>query len=179
MRTIGLLMVVVVAASCGGSEAAPQTSSTKLVPHEKLLELLPTLQGWTRETPQGDTDPSEGVSRVQVSYQQQGGIGRLSIELMDTTGNAGMLAPLREFIKANRTEKLGDPTAPVTVAPITVSGFPGRQEWQPHEGANNGSLEVLVADRFTLGINGNSLSSVDVLKTTAEAIDLKKLAALK
>jgi hypothetical protein len=98
---------------------------------------------------------------------------------MDTTGNANILGPLQEFIKANRTETSGDPTAPVTVTPTKVAGYPARQEWQPHENANNGTLGILVAGRFTVGITGNSLTGAGVMTRAAEAIDLQKLAALK
>lgn len=174
------LALALAAASCGGADDAPRQSGVKVVPHEKLLELLPTIPGWTRDTPQGETDDAEGVSRVQVGYDQDEGIGSLSIEIMDTTGNADMLEPLQVFIKANREEKSGDPTAPVFVTPAQVAGFPARQEWQPYQNANNGTLGILVAGRFTVGITGNSLSGgAEVMKRTAEAIDLKKLAALK
>ena len=175
-----IISAAVLAVSCGGADPQRPASNGSLIPHERLLPFLPTLPGWTREgAPQGDTDATEGVSRVQVNYGIDGGISGLSVEIMDTTGNAGILAPLQEFIKANKTEAIGDPTAPVAVTPIQVKGFFGRQEWQPHAGANNGAISLLVADRFTVGITGNSLASVDVMKAAAEAIDLKKLAALK
>src|SRR5687767_5679114 len=61
-------------AASSGAQAA--SASLKAVPHEKLLELLPKLSGWTRETePTGDTDSAANVSRVQVNYQQDGGTG--------------------------------------------------------------------------------------------------------
>lgn len=171
-----LVSLALIAASCGGADAPRQASSAKVVPHETLLEFLPNLTGWSQErAPQGETDTTEGVSRVQVTYAQQGGIGGISIEIMDTSGNNNILGPLREFIKANRTERSGG--GAIETTPVQVLGFPGQQEWTPE--AKNGTLSVLVADRFTVGITGNSLANADVMKTTAEAIDLKKLASLK
>jgi hypothetical protein len=165
----------------GGSSAAPVASAAanaKVVPHEKLQEFLPTLPGWTREDDaQGTTDTAEGVSRVQVDYDQQGGIGGLGVEIMDTLGNASMLGPLRQFIKANRTETSGSAQMPTTTRPVTVLGFPAQEEWTP--GVGNGTLGILVADRFTVAITGHSLSGADVMSKVAEAIDLKKLAGLR
>lgn len=171
------LGVLLGAASCGTADPPRPASGLKVVPHETLLELLPTLPGWSRGEPQGSTDTEEAVSRVQVGYDQEGGIGGLSIEIMDTTMNPNILGPLQAFIKANKTETSGDPTMPMMTTPAEVLGFPGQQEWT--SGANNGTLSVLVGGRFTVGITGNSLTGADVMRKAAEAVDLKKLATLK
>jgi hypothetical protein len=184
-----VLGVFLAASACGGGGDASPTSSSvsgasgssasaSVVPFERLLGFLPALPGWTRGNPQGETDTSEGVSRVQVDYEQAGGIGGLSIEIMDTMGNADILAPLQAFIKANRSETSVDGTA-TTITPVQIGGFPARQEWTSAEGANNGSLGILVAGRFTVHITGSSLSGNDVMTKAAEAIDLKALATLK
>src|SRR6185295_2811064 len=118
--------------SCSGSSDAPRSSGLKVVPHEKLLEFLPALDGWSkRSEPQGTTDTAEGVSRVQVDYEPSGPdkSSALSIEIMDTTMNPNMLAPLKEFIKANREQKSGDRELIMTTSPVEVSGFRGQQEW--------------------------------------------------
>jgi hypothetical protein len=173
-------LLAIAFAGCGGSDGQRPASGLKVVPHETLLGFLPVLPDWSQERqPQGDTDTAVGYSRVQVDYTLKGGISGISVEIVDTTMNPDILKPLVDFIKANREERIGDPTAPVFVTPIAVAGFPGRQEWQPHENANNGSLSLLLADRFTVGITGNSLKDADVMKWAAESIDLKKLAALK
>lgn len=169
-----------VVAGCSGTEAQRPASSLKVIPHEELAKFLPVLGGWEQErAPQGDTDSAEGYSRVQVNYAQTGGIGGLSVEIVDTTKSVDVLGPLLEFIKADKVDKIGDPTAPVTVTPMKVKGYPAKQEWQPHEGANNGSLAILLADRFNVTITGNSLADAKVMTWAAEQIALDKLAALK
>jgi hypothetical protein len=177
MKQPSLVCLLLLAVSCSGADAPPPKSNLTVVPHAQLLELLPALPGWTRGEPQGTTDPAEAVSRVQVDYDQVGGIGGLSVEIMDTTMNANILGPLQEFIKANRTETLGDAATPLTATPTQVSGFPARQEWTAI--ANNGSLGILVAGRFTVAVTGNSIAGPAVMRQAAEAIDLKKLASLK
>jgi hypothetical protein len=175
---IGLLAAAVTVASCSAADSPAPKSSVKVVPHERLLELLPVLPGWTREaSPQGTTDTDENISRVQVDYSQDGGMGGLGVEIMDTAMNPNILSPLQEFIKANRTTTSGDSAMPTTTSPASVQGFPARQEWTP--GVSNGTLGILVAGRFTVGITGDSIGGAEVMKTAAEAIDLKKLASLK
>jgi hypothetical protein len=155
-------LLAIAFAGCGGSDGQRPASGLKVVPHETLLGFLPVLPDWSQERqPQGDTDTAVGYSRVQVDYTLKGGISGISVEIVDTTMNPDILKPLVDFIKANREERIGDPTAPVFVTP------------------NNGSLSLLLADRFTVGITGNSLKDADVMKWAAESIDLKKLAALK
>ncbi len=180
MKTASLFCIAALAVSCGGSSDAPQASGLKVVPHERLLELLPTLDGWTKDAnPQGTTDASEGVSRVQVGYEPSGPdkSSALSIEIMDTTMNPNILAPLKEFIKANREQKSGDREVIVTTSPIEVSGFRGQQEWSPS--VHNGTISLLVADRFTVGITANAISGPEVMRKVAEVMDLKKLSQLK
>lgn len=171
---VGLVCAGVFAASCSGTEPGPGASSVKVVPHEKLLELLPTLPGWTRGTPQGSTDTEEAVSRVQVDYEQEGGIGGLSIEIMDTTGNVNILGSLMEQLKTTGTKT----TSLGTTRAITIKGYPAMEEWSPE--VKNGNVSVLVANRFTVAVTGSSLEGgVDVMHKTAEAIDLAKLGSLK
>jgi hypothetical protein len=173
MKILSLLCILVLAAACSATDQARPASTVEVVPHEKLLELLPMLPGWTRGEPRGTTDTDEAVSRVQVDYNQDQGIGGLAIEIMDTTMNADILGPLTEFLKANRTETVELGTKKVT----TVVGYPGTEEWTPEAG--NGVVSVLVAGRFVVGVTGNSVGDVSVIRKVFDSIDLKKLAGLK
>jgi hypothetical protein len=177
MKSLTMLCALVLAAGCSGraadtdsaSSSPPSRSSStlKVVPHERLLALLPELPGWTKVgTPQATTDPAEGVSRVQVDYEPSGPdkAARLSIEIMDTTNNSGVSAPLRESLKAKGSV-------------LDVSGFPAVYEWAPEP--KNGTVSMLIADRFTVGLTGTYISGIEVLRTAASAIDLKTLATLK
>jgi hypothetical protein len=151
-------------------------SGSRVVPHEKLAELLPNIPGFTRESEvKGTTDTDENVSRVQLEYiQDGGGTAGLSVEMMDVAANAVMLAPIKELLKVQGTRRtVADTEEKVT----TVAGYPAAQEWTPQ--ANNGSVSVLVADRFVIKVTGSSVANVDVISKAVEAIDLKKIAALK
>jgi hypothetical protein len=175
----GFCLIASVAACGGGSDSAtasggsaPATSNAAaassgkidVVPHEKLAAFLPTLPGWTREgDPQGTTDAADGVSRVQVQYIQDAGVASVGIEIMDSSKDPNVLAILRDDLKTNKATRFAD--------------FPAVQEW--HADAGSGTLGILLADRFVVSITGNLIKDFAILQKTADAIDLKKLAALK
>lgn len=183
----GSLVLVLVAAACGGSNAASDSagtdvntssaassSSLKAVPHARLAEFLPAMTGWTRDAdPQGDTDPASNVSRVQAGYTKEGGMGSIGIELMDVTWNQQMIAPLKAMLKVTGTKS----TAAGTQKVITIKGFAAAEEWLQEAG--NGSVSVLVGDRFVVAVTGSSVGNVDVIHKVVESIDLAKIAALK
>lgn len=163
------------AASTAGSSGS-SSSSAKVVPHEKLAELLPNIPGFKRESDvNASTDPDANVSRVQLDYiQDGGGTAGLSVEMMDVAANSVMLAPMKELLRLQGTRQ----TAAGTEEKVTsIAGYPAAQEWTPQ--ANNGSVSVLVGDRFLIKVTGSSVANVDVISKAVEAIDLKKIAALK
>ena len=180
---IGLALVVV---GCGGgaatsgdatassSPAAAPAASSKVVPHAKLEEFMPSVTGWTRETPpKGETDAEQGVSRVQADYAQPGGMGGMSLEIMDVSTNASMLEPMRQALRIQGVEKTNTGTKKAT----TVAGFPATEEWTPEPG--NGVVSVLVADRFAVTATGSSVGDVSAIYKFLESVDLKKMSALK
>jgi hypothetical protein len=181
------LVLVLIAAACGGSNAATDSAGTaatssvtassassKAVPHGKLAEFLPAMSGWTRDAdPQGDTDTASNVSRIQVGYTKEGGMGGIGIELMDVTSNQQMIAPLKELLKITGTKN----TAAGTQKVVTIKGFTAIEEWLQEAG--NGSVSVLVGDRFVVAVTGSSVGNVDVIHQVVQSIDLNKIAALK
>jgi hypothetical protein len=189
-RVLAGLCVVVGAVACGGggdpatsrasvpassSAAGSPASSSAVVPHEKLAALFPAIPGFKRESdPRGETDTAQNVSRVQADYTQEGGgMGGLSVEMMDMSENSAMLAPLKESLRIQGTKKTGLGTQRVT----TVAGFPATEEWTPEAG--NGVVSVLVADRFVVTMTGSSVGNVSVIYKALDSIDLKKIAALR
>lgn len=182
-----LCLAALATGACGGSSDATNTgpaggsavpgsvagapSGVKVVAHETLLTFLPNLPGWTKGEPQGETDTASSVSRVQVNYDMRG--SSLSIEIMDSSMDSDVLAIVREITKPGHSK-----TSPIGYEKsTTVAGFPANEEWSAE--AKNGTVSVLVADRFTVGVTGNSMPDVEAIRKIAEAIDLKKLAALR
>ena len=144
--------------AAAGSGAA---SGIKVVPHETLQTFLPTLPGWTRGELKGETEAADGIARAQAEYEKPG--SALTVTIMDTSMNRDLLA------------QMNDPSP--GFSKTTVSGYPGVQEWT--DAAKSGDVQILVGGRFNVSINGNAMPDLATLRAVFDAIDLKKLAALK
>lgn len=153
------------------SSSAGQSGSIALVPAPRLKPFLPDLTGWKKGNVNEETDASEHVSRVQVDYEK--GVSGLSIELMDSSKNPNVMAPMTDMLKANQTETRSDGFT----RPATIDGFPGIEEWT--SGVNNGTVHVLVADRYMVKVTGDSVENLDTIVNAARAMKLANLAALK
>jgi hypothetical protein len=55
------------------------------------------MPGWTRGTPQSETDPFESVSRTTVDFDRK--TETISVELMDSCRRAEVLQLMREVLK--------------------------------------------------------------------------------
>ena len=151
------------AATFGSDQTRP--AGVRVVPHQTLESLLPNLPGWQRGEPQGETDTAESVSRVTVDYEK--GPIRLSFEFMDSSMNDAMLAMIKEAIKGQDR----------AMKPTTLAGFPGAEEWTNE--SHQGTVHILVAGRFMVAVTGEGVADLATIRKAVEAIDLKKMAALK
>ena len=142
------------------------------MPHSQLEALLPVMPGFSRGTPNGETDNQEAVSRTTVDYEDRaGGAAVISVELMDSCRNPNMLSQIREFLKT------GPPATRGTVfRSVAIHGFPAYEEWTAE--SQHTEIHVLVAERFMVKVTGE-LVNLGPVQNAAQAIDLKKLAALQ
>jgi hypothetical protein len=142
------------------------------VRHEQLEALLPVLSGFSRGTPNGETDDQEAVSRTTVDYEDRaGGAAVIGVELMDTCRNPNMLMQMREYLKT------GPPaTSGTTFRSAAIRDFPAYEEWTAE--SKHTEIHVLVADRFTVKVTGD-LVDLGAVQNAAQAIELQKLAALR
>jgi hypothetical protein len=159
--------ILLLTSLAGALPAAAQArrGAVKVVPHTALQALLPALPGWQRNQPQGETDTEESVSRVTVDYNK--GTSTLSFEFMDSSMDEDVLALTKEAIKGQNPE----------MKPMTLGGFPGAEEW--FKDSLRGTVSVLVAGRFIVGVTGEGVPDLATVRRAAEAIDFQKMAALK
>ena len=164
----GMLVLALPLTVASRTEAA---QACQPVPGNNLERFYPVMQGfgWTRGTPQSETDRSESVSRTTVDFDRQ--TETISVELMDSCRSADVLMLIRETLKT-----LPPTTRGTTQRHTTVNGFPAYEEFTAASG--HGEIHVLVADRFMVKVTADS-SDLGTLQNAARLVPMSALAALR
>ena len=140
------------------------------VHHKKLAPFLELkLPGWTMDgKPTGTTIKMDKMQMSEVRATFRAGEKKLEIIIMDYWGQpipflAGL--PQMEMESDNQVMRTTE-----------VQGFKALEVYRPKD--KEGELNISVADRFWVKIDGDGLDSPEILKTAARQMDLKKLAEL-
>jgi hypothetical protein len=152
--------------------AAPRAETAQTcqpVPGNNLERFYPVMPGWSRGTPQSETDPSESVSRTTVDFDRK--TETIGVELMDSCRSADVLLLLRETLKTLPPAMRG-----TTQRHTTVNGFPAYEEFTAESG--HGEIHVLVADRFMVKVTAD-LSDLRTLQNAAQLVPMSALAAAR
>ena len=163
---VGTLVFATALTAVTRAEAA---QACQPVPGTNLEKFYPLMPGWTRGTPQSETDRSESVSRTTVDFDRK--TETISVELMDSCRSADVLMLLRETLKT-----LPPATRGTTQRHTTVNGFPAYEEFTAQSG--HGEIHVLVADRFMVKVTAES-SNLQTLQNAARLVPMSALAALR
>ncbi len=111
------------------------------------------------------------ISHVQANYEQ--GDASLSFEILDSSNGSMLLAPFNMMARAGYVEKTSEGYTKAT----TIAGLPGVESWTTAD--KNGDVAVLVGGRYLLKVSGSTVPDVETIRKALEAVDLKKLAALR
>jgi hypothetical protein len=135
-------------------------------------ELLPfvdiKINGWTMEGKPSGTTVKQGkmtMSEARVSFKA--GDKTLEVIIMDFLGK-----PF-PFLMGQQLEM---ESSEETVRTTEVQGFKALESYRNQE--KQGELNISVADRFWVKIDGEGIDNLEVLKDVAKQMDLKKLATL-
>jgi hypothetical protein len=135
-------------------------------------ELLPLVEiklpGWDMEGKPGGTTLKQGkmmVSEARASFRS--GDKTLEIIIMDFLGKP-MPFLMGQPQEMQSTEE--------TVRTTDVHGFKALESFRNQD--RQGELNISVADRFWVKIEGEGIDNLEVLKAAAQHLDLKKLATL-
>ncbi|MFA5110990.1 MAG: hypothetical protein WC443_06270 [Desulfobaccales bacterium] len=135
-------------------------------------ELLPfadiKIPGWAMEGKPSGTTLKQGnvmVSEARASFKS--GDKALEVIIMDFLGK-----PI-PFVMGQQLEM---ESSEETIRTTEIQGFRAMESFRPQD--KQGELNISVADRFWVKIDGEGIDNLDVLKTVAQQMDLKKLAAL-
>jgi len=135
-------------------------------------ELLPfvdmKIPGWTMEGKPSGTTLKQGkvtVSEARVSFRA--GDQTLEVIIMDFLGKT---------IPFLTGQQLQMESSEETVRTTEVQGFKAVETF--HHQDKQGELNIYVADRFWVKLDGEGIDNLEVLTNIVQRMDLKKLAAL-
>lgn len=156
-------------ASGGSASGQKAAEPVKL---QDLLGMLPQLDGWEQQKPEGErmTSPFP-TANAKATYI--GPDASVDIEIVDSAFNQLLLAPVSMFLTAGYSKESTTGYEKST----TVNGQPGWERWDSEIKA--GELHALVGKRFLVSIEGDGIASVQVLKDIASKMDFNRLASLK
>jgi len=132
---------------------------------------FPTVSGWTMDKPKGERMTAP-VAFSQTETRYKNGEQEIEVKIVDSAFNQILVAPWAMFLTAGYEKETDDGYEKST----TVAGNPGFEKW--NEQRKDGELNIVVAKRFLVSVEGNNLAEVKQLHDFAGRIDFAKLAAL-
>lgn len=127
------------------------------------------IPGWQMEGKPGGTTLKQGkvsVSEARATYRADD--KTLEIVIMDFLGKPMPFLAMGQQLEMETNDE--------QVRTTTVQDFKALETYRKQD--KQGELNISVADRFWVKIDGDSIESPEVLKTVAQQMDLKKLATM-
>jgi hypothetical protein len=151
-------------ASAGGKAADP-------VSFRDLQTTFPAVDGWTMDKPKGErmTAPV-AFSQTETRYRM--GDAQIEVKIVDSAFQQMLVAPWARFLAAGYEKETDDGYEKST----TLNGHPGFEKWNDRR--KSGELNLVVAKRFLVSLEGEKLTSMKQLQDFAGQVDFTKLAGL-
>jgi hypothetical protein len=155
-----------------GALAGGGGKTVEPVPFQTLVGMMPTVDGWERETPRGErmTSPIP-YSEAEARYTK--GDASVEIKVVDSGFATMLIAPWSMMLASGYSRESSEGYEKA----VTVLGHPGFEKWDT--GSKDGELNLLVNKRFLVTLDGDNLSDTKVLHELAGRLDIGKLADLK
>jgi hypothetical protein len=156
----------------GVAKSGAEGAAAEPVSFRDLETALPDVPGWTRDAPRGErmTSPIP-FSQAEADYASGG--ARVEARIVDSAFNQLLMAPWAMFLTAGYERETSDGYE----RSVQIDGHPGFERW---ESANrSGELNLVIARRFLVTIEGHDIDDPKVLRDFADRIDKGRLAALK
>jgi hypothetical protein len=149
----------------------PDGKPVEPISFRDLQTALPEVSGWTRGEVQGErmTSPIP-FSESEVEYTK--GDSHVTVKIVDSAFNQMLVAPWAMFLTAGYEKESTDGYE----KSVTVSGHPGFEKWDSRN--KDGEINLVVAKRFLVTIDGNNIADTSVLQEFASKVDAGRLVAL-
>lgn len=136
-----------------------------------LQTAFPAVSGWTMDKPKGERMTAP-VAFSQTEARFKNGAQAIEVKIVDSAFNQILVAPWAMFLTAGYEKETDSGYEKST----TVAGHPGFEKW--NESRKDGELNLVVAKRFLVSVEGDDLTDMQQLHAFASQIDFGKLAAL-
>jgi hypothetical protein len=159
-------------ALAGAATAANGGKAVDPVGFRDLQTVLPTVSGWTMAKPRGERMTAP-VAFSQTEAQYTNGDQRIEVKVVDSGFHQILIAPWAMFLAAGYEKE----TESGYEKSLKIGDHPGFEKW--NDDRKNGELNLVVAKRFLVSIEGRRLADAKVLHDFASSMDMSKLAELK
>jgi hypothetical protein len=157
-------MAAALGSNNGGKASEP-------VSFRDLQTALPSVSGWTMDKPKGER-MSAPVAFSQTEARYSNGKQSIEVKIVDSAFHQMLVAPWAMFLTAGYEKETDDGYEKST----TLAGHPGFEKWNQER--KDGEINLVVAKRFLVSVEGDGLSDVKELHEFAGKVDFAKLAAL-
>ena len=134
----------------------PDGKPVEPVSFQQLQTVLPEVSGWEREEPRGErmTMPVP-FSQTEAHYTK--GDAEVEVKIVDSAFSQMLVAPWAMFLTAGYEKQTSDGYE----KSVNVGGNPGFEKWNKRN--KDGELNLVVAKRFLVTIEGNNIGDTKVL----------------
>ncbi len=157
--------------------AADSNVSVEPVDFRSLRDLLPsTLAGLPRAEATGEKTGAMGmtISKAEAEYHGDGGPS-LDVTITDMGALRGMgMISMAAWTMAQVDKETSDGFERTT----KYNGHPAYEKFSGSESSRNGNIQVVVASRFLVEVEGNDMDFKDI-KSALESLPIRKLAGMK
>ena len=159
-------------ALAGAAPTGPDGKPVQPVSFRDLQTALPEVAGWERAQPTGErmTSPVP-FSQAEASYSM--GDAQVQVKVVDSVFSQLLIAPWSMFL-ATGYEKESSSGHEKSTA---INGNPGFERWNRE--SRDGEVNLVVAKRFLVTVEGNNIDDMKVLQEFAAKVDASRLSALK
>ena len=156
------------AAAMGGANGGKVSEP---VSFRDLQEAFPTVSGWTMDKPKGERMTAP-VAFSQTETRYRNGDQAIEVKIVDSAFNQILVAPWAMFLSAGYEKETDNGYEKST----TIAGHPGFEKW--NERRKDGELNIVVAKRFLVSVEGDRLTDMKQLHEFASKIDFSRLGTL-
>lgn len=156
------------AAAMGGANGGKPSEP---VSFRDLQTAFPTVSGWTMDKPKGERMTAP-VAFSQTETRYKNGDQTIEVKIVDSAFNQMLITPWAMFLAAGYEKETDNGYEKST----TIAGNPGFEKWNDQR--KDGELNIVVAKRFLVSVEGDRLTDMKQLQEFASKIDFAKLGAL-